>query len=153
MIHNDVLRSLRYILNIRDAEMKKIWMLAGLEIPLEAVSAFLKSEEEEGHLLCDHETMAHFLDGLIYFKRGKDEKRPQPPIEVPVTNNTVLKKLRVAFELKEKDIIDLIEAGGIGAGQHEVSAFFRRKDHPNYRPCGDQYLRNFLRGLTLRVRN
>jgi uncharacterized protein YehS (DUF1456 family) len=29
---------------------------------------------------------------------------------------------------------------------------FRKVGHDNYRPCGDQLLRNFLKGLTLRVR-
>jgi uncharacterized protein YehS (DUF1456 family) len=31
----------------------------------------------------------------------------------------------------------------------ELSAMFRAEGHRNYKPCGDQFLRNFIRGLTL----
>ena len=57
--------------------------------------------------------MAHFLNGLVIYKRGKDEGRPPQPVEVPVTNNTVLKKIRVAFELKDDDIIALLQKNGL----------------------------------------
>ncbi|MNY50207.1 hypothetical protein D3C86_1856970 [compost metagenome] len=97
--------------------------------------------------------MAYFLDGLVYFKRGKDENRPALPIELPMTNNIILKKLRVAFELKEDDILDIFSDAGFRVGRAELSAFFRRKGHFNYRECGDQMLRNFLKGLTLRLRS
>jgi len=148
MIHNDVLRSVRYMLNLRDAKLLEILKLAGTEIPLEEFQKYLKTEEEAGFVACPDEVMAHFLDGLIYFRRGKDPLRPALPIELPVTNNSVLKKLRVAFELKEADIGNILSQAGFAVSAPELSAFFRRKDHPNYRECGDQYLRNFLKGLS-----
>jgi uncharacterized protein YehS (DUF1456 family) len=40
------------------------------------VMAFMKKDEEEGFEPCSDEVMAHFLDGLVFFKRGKDESRP-----------------------------------------------------------------------------
>jgi uncharacterized protein YehS (DUF1456 family) len=58
-----------------------------------------------------------------------------------------LKRLRVAFELTEGDIIELIEKSGLRISKSELSAFFRRPDHRNYRPCGDQYVRNLIKGL------
>ena len=94
--------------------------------------------------------MAHFLDGLVFYKRGKDDSRPRAPFELPVTNNVVLKKLKVAFQLKEEDLHDILEAAGFKFGRSELSAFFRKKDHPNYRECGDQFLRNFFKGLNLK---
>lgn len=152
MLNSDVLRSVRYILNLRDAAVLDIIALGGLEVPPENLRAFLLKEEEEGFEDCPGFVLAYFLEGLIFHKRGKDESRPALPVEKDVTNNLILKKLRVAFTLKESDVVELIRAGGIQAGAHEVNAFFRRPEHPNYRECGDQYLRNFLRGLTLRVR-
>ena len=93
--------------------------------------------------------MAHFLDGLILYKRGKDEDKPLPPIEIPITNNLVMKKLRVAFELKDHELIAAIEKSGVlKISKAELTSFFRNRDHRNYRECGDQYLRNLLKGLT-----
>ncbi len=96
--------------------------------------------------------LAYFLDGLVFFKRGKDESRPPLPIELPMTNNIILKKLRVAFELKEEDMLAVLQASDFPISKPELSALFRKPGHNNYRPCGEQLLRNFLRGLTLRVR-
>lgn len=104
MMNNDVLRSVRYMLDISDSKVVEIIGLTGFEVSKSDVIAFMKKEEEEGYLDCSDEIMAHFLDGLVYFKRGKDESRPPQPIDLPITNNIVLKKLRVAFELKEDDI-------------------------------------------------
>ena len=77
----------------------------------------------------------------------RGDSRPPQRIEVPVTNNVVLKKVRVAFELKDDDIVALIEKSGLKVSKGELSAFCRRPDHRNYRDCGDQFLRNLLKGL------
>jgi uncharacterized protein YehS (DUF1456 family) len=152
MMNNDVLRSVRYMLDISDSKVVEITRLAGLEISKADVIAFTKKDDEEGYLVCSDEIMAHFLDGLVIFKRGKDESRPPQPIELPITNNIVLKKLRVAFELKEDDMHAILNSVDFPISKPELSAMFRKVGHNNYRECGDQLLRNFLKGLTLRVR-
>ncbi|QKZ06283.1 DUF1456 family protein [Pseudomonas eucalypticola] len=152
MIHNDVLRSVRYMLDISDAKVVDIIKLSGLEVSKADVINYLKKDEEEGFVHCPDVVMAHFLDGLVFFKRGKDDTRPAQPIETPVTNNIILKKLRVAFELKEDDMHAVLKAADFPVFKPELSALFRKVGHNNYRPCGDQLLRNFLKGLTLRVR-
>jgi uncharacterized protein YehS (DUF1456 family) len=65
----------------------------------------------------------------------------------------VLKKMRVAFKLQEDDMHDIIEAAGFSMSKHEMSALFRSEESSNYRECGDQVLRYFLKGLTMRVRD
>ncbi len=150
MITNDYLRSIRYLLNINENKMIEIIQLSGKTVTPQEMSTYLLSEEQEGFVLCDDETMAHFLDGLVFYKRGKDDSRPRAPFELPVTNNVVLKKLKVAFQLKEEDMHVILEAAGFKFGRSELSAFFRKKDHPNYRECGDQFLRNFFKGLNLK---
>ncbi|MBS7663414.1 DUF1456 family protein [Pseudomonas lalucatii] len=152
MLNNDVLRSLRYSLDLSDAQMADIIQLSGLQVGADRVGAVLKKDDEEGFQACDDELMAHFLDGLVYFKRGKDDNRPPQPFELPVTNNMVMKKLRVAFELKEDDMHAIMQSVDCPVSKPEMSALFRKFGHSNYRPCGDQFLRNFLRGLTLRLR-
>ncbi|MCO7620216.1 DUF1456 family protein [Pseudomonas guariconensis] len=152
MNHNDVLRSLRYMLKVSDAQMAEIIGLTGLEVCPEAVATYLKKEDEAGYVRCPERVMAHFLDGLVIHRRGRDDSRPAQPIEVPVSNNTILKKLRVAFELKEEDLHVILKSVNFPVSKPELSALFRKVGHDNYRPCGDQLLRNFLKGLTLRVR-
>jgi uncharacterized protein YehS (DUF1456 family) len=152
MINNDVLRSVRYMLDISDAKIVEITRLADYDVQKTDVIAYLKKDDEAGYLDCSDAVLAHFLDGLIFFKRGKDEARPAQPVEAHVTNNMVLKKLRVAFELKEADMHALLQAVGMPVSKPELSALFRKSGQSNYRKCGDQLLRNFLKGLTLRVR-
>jgi len=152
MINNDVLRSVRYMLDLSDARVVKLIQSAGLNADLDTVRAYLKKDDEEGYLECDDEVLAYFLDGLIFHLRGKDESRPPLPIELPVTNNMVLKKLRVAFELKEEDLHEILQSVDFPVSKPELSALFRKFGHSNYRTCGDQLLRNFLKGLTQRVR-
>lgn len=150
MVNNDVLRSLRYILNVSDAKMADILRLTGCEVGEDDMVAFLKPEDDAGFRPCGDRLMAHFLDGLVIFKRGRDESRPVPPIELPVTNNMILKKLRVAFELKEDDLRAVFDSSGFPLSKPELSALFRKAGHSNYRTCGDQLLRNFLKGLAQR---
>ena len=147
MTHNDVLRSVRYLLNVSDATLADIIRLGHGEVSRDELVAFLKKEDEDGYQACGDAVMAHFLNGLVTYKRGKDDSRPPQPVEVPVTNNTVLKKLRVAFELRDDDIIALLQRTGMSVSKTELSAFFRRPDHRNYRECGDQLLRYLLKGL------
>ena len=150
MTNNDVLRSIRFILNVPDIKLTEILRLADYEISLSEIKSYLQKEGEQGYEPCSHEVLAHFLNGLVIYRRGKDETRPPQALEIPVTNNTILKKLRAAFILKDDDIIQIIAKSGIQITKAELSAFFRNPDHRNYRDCGNQFLRNFLKGLNIR---
>lgn len=153
MINNDVLRSIRYALDLGDAKVVEIIKLAGCDLAQSDLASFLKKEDEEGFVECGDEVMVSFLDGLIVHRRGKMEPRPEQDKKPErLTNNTMLKKLRVAFELKEEDMHKVLELAGFGVSKPELSALFRVKGHKNYRACGDQLLRNFLKGLTIRLR-
>lgn len=69
-----------------------------------------------------------------------------------MTNNDILKKLRVALRLKDDDIVHILSLVNFRVTKTELSAFFRKEDHPNYKECGDQILRNFLNGLIIYMR-
>jgi len=154
MINNDVLRSIRYMLDLSDGKIAEICALADPAFVVDKadVPGWLRKEDEEGFVACDDRTLAHFLDGLIVQFRGRDESQPLRPVEKRITNNLVLKKLRVAFELKDVDMHSIFESAGFPVSKPELSALFRQPEHKNFRACGDQLLRNFLKGLTLRVR-
>jgi uncharacterized protein YehS (DUF1456 family) len=151
MTTNDALRSIRYILKVKEAKLAEIIALGGMKVQASDLENYLKKETDEGYQLCPPKVFAHFLNGLVVFKRGADEKRPPMPIELPITNNQILKKLRVAFELKEEDIVQILKDAGFDVSNSEVGSLFRKPDHKNFRACGDQFLRNFLKGLTLRL--
>lgn len=155
MVNNDVLRGIRYALDLSDTKVVELIGLAELEIPKAEVKNLLKKEDEEGFVECRDEVLAAFLDGLIIKNRGKMEPRPDQARkpEPRLTNNAILKKLRVAFELKEEDMHKVLELAGFGISKPELSALFRAKEHKNYRKCGDQLLRNFLKGLAIRHRS
>lgn len=154
MINNDVLRSIRYMLDLSDIRVVEITKLADPAFPIEKadVQAYLRKDDDPEYAECSNAVLAHFLDGLILYYRGRDESVPPRPVEKRVNNNVVLKKLRVAFALKDVDMHDIFESAGFPISKPELTALFRQPAHTNYRVCGDQLLRNFLKGLTLRVR-
>jgi uncharacterized protein YehS (DUF1456 family) len=69
-----------------------------------------------------------------------------------MTNNDILKKLRVALHLRNDEIIEIMKLVDLKVSASELGALFRKEDHPNYKECGDQFLRNFLNGLIIHMR-
>lgn len=69
-----------------------------------------------------------------------------------MSNNEIFKKLRVALKLRDDQIVDILALVDFRITKTELSAFFRSEDHPNYKDCGDQILRNFLNGLVIHLR-
>ena len=66
-----------------------------------------------------------------------------------LTNNDIIKKLRVALQLRDDDIIKILKLVDYEISKTELSAFFRAEDHPHFRKLKDQILRNFLNGLVI----
>ncbi|MGH1439531.1 MAG: DUF1456 family protein [Cellvibrionaceae bacterium] len=151
MNNNDVLRRLRYILDLNDSKMMSIFKLADVDADRDQVSAWLKRDDDAAFQKCHDKQLATFLNGLINYKRGKKEGE-QPKPEKKLTNNLIMKKLKIAFELKSDDVIEVITLTGLRLSPHELSAFFRKPDHKHYRECKDQVLRNFLQGLQAQYR-
>lgn len=154
MITNDVLRSVRYMLDFSDAlvveTVKRVDAKYALGVDL--VRSYLKKEDEDGFADCPDAVLVRFLDGLILHLRGPSPNAAARPLAKRISNNMVLKKLRVAFELQDADMHQVLEDAGFPVSKPELSALFRKPEHRNYRPCGDQLLRNFLKGLTMRIR-
>ena len=151
MLNNDVLRSIRFTLNLSDNALLEIFHTAEPDLDVATLRSSLASEEDEAFVRLDDQLMVGFLDSLITHRRGPSPQ-PAPPSELPLTNNTILKKLRVAFTLQESDLLEILDSVAFTVTKPELSALFRKSDHKNYRLCGDQLLRQFLKGLTLRLR-
>lgn len=156
MINNDILRRVRYALDLSNAKMISLFKQAQQNITHTELKALLEKEEEEGFIECKDRQLRVFLDALITDRRGaRDPKAPQlkPNVYAQLNNNDILKKLRIALELKEHDMLSILALGGMKLSSSELSALFRKKKHKHYKVCGDQLLRNFLNGLTKKLRN
>lgn len=152
MINNDVLRRVRYIFDFSDPAMLAMFELGGYKASKEELKSWLAKEEELGFSLCEDVRLAQFLNGLIIHKRGpKDDTTPVA--EASLNNNMILRKLKIALNLQANDLIGILKMVGFNLSKHELSAFFRRPDHKNYRPCLDQLLRNVLDGMEKFYRN
>ena len=154
MTNNDVLRGVRYALAFSTAAMAEIFSISGQTVAQDKILNLLKKEEEEGFVACPDALMEDFLSGLIIHRRGKQEGTPTRPPQAtgPLTNNSILKKLRIALILQEDDMLAILRQAGNPVSKSELSALFRKAGHKNYKECGDQFLRNFLKGLALRYR-
>ena len=149
MINNLVLRRLRYALNLREAQIQHIFALAGFEIKPVTIAFLLKKEHEKDYVECTDVVLEKFLDGLIIKHRGARDDQPEKPKtqKVRLNNNIILKKIRIALELREEDLLDIMEKADFRFSKPELSAFFRKPGSRNYKPCGDQVMRNFLIGI------
>jgi len=153
MTYNDILRRVRYALNLSDAKLVKTFALGGQTVTVEQARAWMGKEDDEGVEMLPGPAFADFLDGLVIDRRGpRDPALPEPPRERILSNNAIFKKLRIALVLDEPTVLAMLEQGGQPLSKHELSALFRKPKHKHYRACGDQVLRAFLKGLTLTLR-
>ena len=150
MVSNDILRSVRYILKMNNQDLLRIFALGDNVVTAEQLAPWLRKEDEEGFVRCPDIMLSCFLNGLIYEKRGRDESAPALAVERRVNNNIMLKKLRIAFSLKTDDILAILTEQKFRVSMPEITAMMRAPDHKNFRECGDQFLRYFLRGLAVR---
>ena len=169
MDNNDILIRLRYAQDIKNQDMIEIFKLGGIEVTKEDVLKILtKSKEEtddvvveenDDQIKCNNKMLESFLNGFITFKRGKQEPKPgQPQSPEPSeqksdnVNNMLLKKLKVALQLTTEDMLDILDGGGIAVSKGELGAILRKPGHRNYKECGDNFARKFLKGLSLKYR-
>ncbi|MBE9536855.1 MAG: DUF1456 family protein [Proteobacteria bacterium] len=151
MTNNDILRSIRYTFDFNDSKMIDVFGLADYQVTREQISDWLKKDDDPAYKNCSDTQMALFLNALIIDKRGKKEG-PQPKPEKRLNNNIIFRKLKIALNLKAEDILEIMKLADLRMSKHELSAFFRKPDHKNYRDCKDQILRNFLKGMRLKYR-
>ncbi len=151
MTNNDVLKRLRYTFDFSDDEMIRIFDLGDYKTTRTEISDWLKPEDHTSYINLPDKKLAHFLNGFINLKRGKREGE-QPTAESTMTNNLVLKKLKIALALKTEDLISIFKQADLEVSKNEISAFMRNPKQSQYRQLLDQYLRNFLMGLQLKYR-
>jgi uncharacterized protein YehS (DUF1456 family) len=166
MNNKDILIRLRYALDIRNTEMIEIFKLGGIDLSKEEVLKILTKSKNKTELEHDGDVdesegfsnvmLESFLNGFIIFKRGKQEPRPGQPERAELSNecvnNILLKKLKIALSLTTEDMLDVFLKAGIIVTKGELGGLLRKEGHKNYKECGDNFARNFLKGLAIKYR-
>ncbi len=148
MNDNDLLRRLRYALDLDDATMLELLTLGGRGATRDQLKSWFLMYDQPGYADVGKLNLAALLDGLIVKHRGPREGGAAPPTS-DLDNNLVLKKLRIALQLEEQDMIAIMKLAEVELSKGELSALFRKKGQKNYRECLDQFLRSFLQGLAV----
>lgn len=151
MNNNDILKRLRYTLDFNDTQMVELFEAAPTPITRVEVSDWLKKEEDEDFKELSDLMLDIFLNGLIELKRGKKEGVVMVANE-KLSNNDILKKVKIALNLKSTDIMAIMAIKDRKMSETELSAFLRNENHNHFRPFQDQYLRNFFSGLQQTIR-
>lgn len=151
MNNNDLLRRLGSMLALNTAQLTAIFALGGCAMNGPTVELLLKQAEEDGFIPCADPLMAFFLEGLIIRQRGPRDaaSKEQPKPVITLDNNTILKKLRIAMDLKEADMLAIMTLAGATVSKSELGALFRTKGNKHFKPCSDEFLTSFLQGLSL----
>ncbi|ARF14325.1 DUF1456 family protein [Sporosarcina ureae] len=169
MNNNDILSRLRYALDLKDSAVVEMFALGGLKTNRAEVKEMLTKTNEDSMdemqmneyaKEIDNMMLESFLNGLISSKRGVPENTSNAPQPFLMSeeghrnvNNILLKKVKIALSLTSEDMLDILENAGVTISKNELSAVLRKEGHRNYKPCGDRYARNFLKGLAIRYRD
>jgi uncharacterized protein YehS (DUF1456 family) len=149
--NNDIMRRIRYAFDFDDSKMIALFAQADFKVSRQQISAWLKKDDNPAFVECSESELALFLDGLINDRRGRREG-PQPAPDLRLNNNIIFRKLRIALNLRDEDILVLLNLGGFPITKPELNALFRKPDNRHFRVCKDQILRHFIRGVQLKYR-
>ncbi len=148
---NDILYKIQKALNLSQEEMLEAYKFA--EYPMNAthLDSLLKRRQDDSSKLCSYEELGVFLDGFVILKRGPSPKKPdngkQNDDAVALTNNLILKKLRIALELKEAETEIIFSLAEVELSKQQLASLFRKEGHKNFKECSDELLMAFLDGL------
>jgi uncharacterized protein YehS (DUF1456 family) len=152
MINNDIYRRLRYLFGYHYDHVVALFAATGFEVSEVQYKGWAGKEEEDRFIMMTDRELAIFLNGIIIERRGAQEGPPPTP-EDEMSNNTILRKLKIAFNMRSEDMLEIFALVDRNLSPHELSAFFRKPSHKSYRYVKGQYLRNFLMGLQLKYKS
>ncbi len=152
MTNNYIIRRTKHIFSLNNPKMIEIFNSVGFDVTKEQIAGWIKRDDDPEVVLMADTVLAAFLNGFIIEKRGKKEG-PLPVPEQELNNNIVLRKFRIALDMKDTDMLDIFKLSHTQISKHELSSFFRKKDHRNFAYCKDQFLRNFFHGMQAKYKD
>lgn len=151
MNNNDTLRKIRYIFDYSDGQIVRLFSQGNLDVSRDIVQQWLARDEHEMFKEMTDRKLAHFLNGFIIEHRGKKDDK-EPIAELELNNNMIMRKIKIALNLKVEEMVDIYKLADFEVSKHEINAIFRKPTQNQYRVCQNQFLRNFLMGLQLKHR-
>jgi uncharacterized protein YehS (DUF1456 family) len=143
---NDILYKITQALSLSKKDILAIYKLEDYPMDEAHLNGLLKRKYDKEFIPCSYEELGVFLDGLIAFKRGEAKNKPTDD-EVVLDNNLIIKKLRIALNLKEYEIDLIFKLADIELTKQQIKSIFRNPNHKNYKLCSDELLDKFLEGL------
>ena len=132
--------------------MIDIFKAEGFDVTVAQIVGWTKRDDDPERVDLRDSMLAAFLNGFIEEKRGpKDGPKPVPEIEL--NNNDVLRKFKIALNLRDTDLLSIFKLSHTQISKHELSSFFRKKDHRNRAHMKDQFLRNFFHGMQAKYKD
>lgn len=144
---NEILNKTISALSLDITTIQEIYALASYPIESQRLQSILKLPKESDSALCSYEELGLFLDGLILLKRGPSPRKQDNESRVVLTNNLILKKLRIALNLKEIETEMIFGLADVELSKQQLSSLFRKEGHKNFAECSDALLLAFLEGL------
>ncbi len=146
MTNNYILTSIMASLKLNKVDILKSYKLVDKKITQDDVDDILREPNDEKFILLSDEGFELFLNGFIVYKRGPSDKKTKKQ-KIYFSNNIILKKLKIALDLKDEDIIEIFKNDSLDITKSQLSAYFRRDGHINYRKCSDSLLKRFIKGM------
>ena len=144
MKNNELLQSICNTLKLGEEDLGALLALCDHDAGSESDASPLQD--------CSNEQLRCALEGLILAERGpRSDGKPPDINNEALSNNEVLKKLRIALNLQQEDMLLVFEEGGATLSQAELGALFRKQGNKHFRACSDELLLQFLGGFQPRL--
>ena len=144
---NDILYKIKTALSLDNETILEIYKLVEYEMSEEHLINILKKHQDKDYEDATYEELGLFLDGLVILKRGPSDKVQDEDTVIELTNNLILKKIRVAMELKESELVILFALAEVTLTKRQIGSLFRKEGTKNFKACSDELLMAFLDGL------
>ncbi|MBT8348738.1 MAG: DUF1456 family protein [Sulfurovum sp.] len=144
---NEILYRIHKALNLTTEEILEAYKLEAYTMDASHLESILKRHQDDGFTAATYEELGLFLDGLVTLKRGPSPKKTNENEAVELTNNLILKKLRIALELKEAETEIIFGLADVELTKQQLASLFRKEGHKNFKECSDELLMSFLDGL------
>ena len=141
MRNNIILHKIIQTLKLTDDEVIKILKQENQNITNELLQSIINQE-----VPCSYEVLGSFLDAIITLKRGTSTTIKADEV-IELTNNVILKKVRIALELKEEETLKAFKNGGEAITKQKLSYMLRKAGHTKFKKCSYELLISFLDGL------
>ena len=146
---NDIFRKLTQSLPLDTAQIQAVFAPANIDLTDKDVANLLKTDYQPGFEAMPEYILIIFLNNLIDQERGKKADTVVEVIEkhAKISNNDVLKKLRIAYVLHEQDLREALKLVTIELTKSDLAALFRKAGHELYKACDDELVLDFIEGI------